>query len=167
MAGSVLVHRTVDAPSASVYPNVPSRPLRVHSVSCVAYLSKGIRRSRSSLSAPSPRGLRGGRQARPVFPAGLAQSLGCLGPRCAMPVLSDAERYARAWGLLQQTGSVRPSNAFCPSTRTTAVPVSSPRPNGPSGVVRASASRRNATWLILPVVICLSQRLSHACVSMN
>ncbi|KAK8670473.1 hypothetical protein V6N13_037091 [Hibiscus sabdariffa] len=24
-------------------------------------------------------------------------------------------------------------------------------------------SRRNATWLILPVVICLSQRLSHAC----
>ena len=24
-----------------------------------------------------------------------------------------------------------------------------------------------ATWLILPVVICLSQRLSHACVSMN
>jgi hypothetical protein len=26
---------------------------------------------------------------------------------------------------------------------------------------------RNATWLILPVVICLSQRLSHACVSMN
>lgn len=28
-------------------------------------------------------------------------------------------------------------------------------------------SRRNATWLILPVVICLSQRLSHACVSMN
>ena len=27
--------------------------------------------------------------------------------------------------------------------------------------------QRNATWLILPVVICLSQRLSHACVSMN
>ena len=31
----------------------------------------------------------------------------------------------------------------------------------------APASKRNATWLILPVVICLSQRLSHACVSMN
>ena len=26
---------------------------------------------------------------------------------------------------------------------------------------------RIATWLILPVVICLSQRLSHACVSIN
>lgn len=28
-------------------------------------------------------------------------------------------------------------------------------------------TRRSATWLILPVVICLSQRLSHACVSIN
>ncbi|KAL2225744.1 UNVERIFIED_CONTAM: hypothetical protein Sindi_3096000 [Sesamum indicum] len=29
--------------------------------------------------------------------------------------------------------------------------------------MRAAGSVRNATWLILPVVICLSQRLSHAC----
>ena len=35
------------------------------------------------------------------------------------------------------------------------------------GCSAAPASKRNATWLILPVVICLSQRLSHACVSMN
>ncbi|CAL8988974.1 unnamed protein product [Prunus brigantina] len=28
-------------------------------------------------------------------------------------------------------------------------------------------SERNATWLILPVVICLSQRLSHACYNLN
>ncbi|KAK9266444.1 hypothetical protein L1049_027229 [Liquidambar formosana] len=35
----------------------------------------------------------------------------------------------------------------------------------PVGKARAPpASHRNATWLILPVVICLSQRLSHACV---
>ena len=40
--------------------------------------------------------------------------------------------------------------------------------SGPSGSGHAaSASARNATWLILPVVICLSQRLSHACVRMN
>ena len=31
----------------------------------------------------------------------------------------------------------------------------------PVGTVKA------VTWLILPVVICLSQRLSHACLSMN
>ena len=29
------------------------------------------------------------------------------------------------------------------------------------------ASRTKVTWLILPVVICLSQRLSHACLSIN
>ena len=39
-----------------------------------------------------------------------------------------------------------------------------------SGVlVRSEASRNSAvpTWLILPVVICLSQRLSHACLSIS
>jgi hypothetical protein len=30
-----------------------------------------------------------------------------------------------------------------------------------------SVRRTTATWLILPVVICLSQRLSHACLSTN
>jgi hypothetical protein len=40
----------------------------------------------------------------------------------------------------------------------------------PSGCVGASGRfglEGIATWLILPVVICLSQRLSHACVSIN
>ena len=37
---------------------------------------------------------------------------------------------------------------------------------------RIDASRHDVsvaplTWLILPVVICLSQRLSHACLSIN
>ena len=32
-------------------------------------------------------------------------------------------------------------------------------------LVRGTATK--ATWLILPVVICLSQRLSHACLSIN
>ena len=36
------------------------------------------------------------------------------------------------------------------------------RPLGGGGGCRA---RPTATWLILPVVICLSQRLSHACLS--
>ena len=35
---------------------------------------------------------------------------------------------------------------------------------GPS---RACATQWIVTWLILPVVICLSQRLSHACLSIN
>ena len=32
---------------------------------------------------------------------------------------------------------------------------------------RLSRPHEGATWLILPVVICLSQRLSHACLSVN
>jgi hypothetical protein len=37
-----------------------------------------------------------------------------------------------------------------------------PRGLGPVGRVD-----KEVTWLILPVVICLSQRLSHACLSIN
>jgi hypothetical protein len=35
------------------------------------------------------------------------------------------------------------------------------------GIWGAALWKGIATWLILPVVICLSQRLSHACVSIN
>ena len=46
---------------------------------------------------------------------------------------------------------------------------SGPPFGGPSLAVpvRASAGFRIVTWLILPVVICLSQRLSHACLSIS
>lgn len=40
-------------------------------------------------------------------------------------------------------------------------------PTAPAARGRGAASRRDATWLILPVVICLSQRLSHACLSIS
>ena len=33
--------------------------------------------------------------------------------------------------------------------------------------VAAHCSKKIVTWLILPVVICLSQRLSHACLSIT
>jgi hypothetical protein len=53
-------------------------------------------------------------------------------------------------------------------SRTTIVHGSSPAPARDAVVGPCCGlSARNATWLILPVVICLSQRLSHACVSMN
>ena len=41
--------------------------------------------------------------------------------------------------------------------------------NASTARVRCAARfvRREATWLILPVVICLSQRLSHACLSIS
>ena len=37
----------------------------------------------------------------------------------------------------------------------------------PSAGGPRSTNRKAATWLILPVVICLSQRLSHACLSIS
>lgn len=46
------------------------------------------------------------------------------------------------------------------------VGVSPARAPGPTRF-RARGSTTIATWLILPVVICLSQRLSHACLSMR
>ena len=36
-----------------------------------------------------------------------------------------------------------------------------------SGWLRPHRFRHHVTWLILPVVICLSQRLSHACLSIS
>jgi hypothetical protein len=35
------------------------------------------------------------------------------------------------------------------------------------GMTRSPPVLEIVTWLILPVVICLSQRLSHACLSIN
>jgi hypothetical protein len=40
-------------------------------------------------------------------------------------------------------------------------------PPAREGWMAARSLEKAATWLILPVVICLSQRLSHACVSIS
>ena len=81
---------------------------------------------------------------------------------CVLHVLGDAEHVVGV-GTCPLVAFVI---ALCRSTRSTVVPVlTSERCLGMAHAVPASL--RNATWLILPVVICLSQRLSHACVSMN
>ena len=56
---------------------------------------------------------------------------------------------------------------FAALDETTVAPSSPPSPLGVGRARRARRRGGRATWLILPVVICLSQRLSHACVSMN
>ena len=45
--------------------------------------------------------------------------------------------------------------------------VESRRRFSPDGEARRGLRPAIVTWLILPVVICLSQRLSHACLSIN
>jgi hypothetical protein len=53
---------------------------------------------------------------------------------------------------------------YIPPSRWGTVKARGPVPGSPSG---SALGGGRATWLILPVVICLSQRLSHACVSIN
>ena len=88
----------------------------------------------------------------------------CEGPRRALGSgrLSSREGHAPT---PRTTREARRAARRARPPRTTArlpgPPAARPRASG------ETASYEDATWLILPVVICLSQRLSHACVSMN
>lgn len=63
--------------------------------------------------------------------------------------------------------SWRMSNARTKVTTGSVVAFAFPRKWNRRVTTDAGRPRGRATWLILPVVICLSQRLSHACASMN
>jgi hypothetical protein len=135
---------------------------RPKSVSCAAYPMPRHYRAQSVALRPS-------RSVRGANPKAAPASRAFLAPTCEGAVreqrlgLSDAVNPA---------GTGPPTAPICPqrcSLRTTAAPRLGPgrAPPGAGWAHAEPASLRNATWLILPVVICLSQRLSHACVSMN
>ena len=67
------------------------------------------------------------------------------------------------------TGGVPGPGGAGPEARTPPAVVTIPPPRGLSrgGPSRACPRATIGTWLILPVVICLSQRLSHACLSIS
>ncbi|KAK6771651.1 hypothetical protein RDI58_031108 [Solanum bulbocastanum] len=117
--------------------------------------SVGFRPSRSTRGANPEAAL-----SAPRLPRSVVRG---RGPRAAAGILG----FGRRSGHGAFTGSYLPSNEC--SLRTTAALALAPSApfRARTGVMRRAASLRNATWLILPVVICLSQRLSHACVSMN
>ena len=126
--------------------------------SCVAFPSYGkIRETAPHLSSLWLCGSNADLESIPRVP-GISSDFchGCLGPQgnCSC---SRMWKIKRTWGglglrLLQSSPSIRMTLAT-PSTS--------------CGIDAGPKSRKNATWLILPVVICLSQRLSHACVSIN
>ncbi|KAL2237608.1 UNVERIFIED_CONTAM: hypothetical protein Sindi_0952500 [Sesamum indicum] len=60
-------------------------------------------------------------------------------------------------------GGYEASASVCPESKRSAASCERRPPPFWARPMRAAGSVRNATWLILPVVICLSQRLSHAC----
>jgi hypothetical protein len=135
------------------------------SVSCVAYLNYGILCPKNVMFPLSAVflcdcGARWSQKATDVSP---------------LPLCKCARMLAHA-GLLDlsvaeyNVGTGPFGSLFCPKNK--AFYASCERLSIPFGCVisarsSGAASIRNATWLILPVVICLSQRLSHACVSMN
>ena len=83
---------------------------------------------------------------------------------CGVLAIRDRRRVVR--NPLRRTGSQRLA-----VLRGTLERVRAPVPESDEVVAdplrRVRRRQRIATWLILPVVICLSQRLSHACVSIN
>ena len=99
------------------------------------------------------------------------------------PRLPRTVPWATQWGQLD--GPWDPSAASAPGVSRAGCRASARRPdlvniliipfmNGGWGVTRRERSSRVCdrtlkivTWLILPVVICLSQRLSHACLSIS
>ncbi|KAL0293682.1 UNVERIFIED_CONTAM: hypothetical protein Sradi_6923500 [Sesamum radiatum] len=120
---------------------------------------EGILMSRTSRLRLAPRpslgvAARGGpRSTRCVpRPAHARTCSGCW-PTASSPDLSDAEHTVG----MRPSASVRPEKQAFYASCERRPPPSWARP------MRAAGSVRNATWLILPVVICLSQRLSHAC----
>lgn len=109
----------------------------------------------------SPRGCGAGRASKcppcpaPRAPPGVARDAGAR----SVLVLSDSEDPAGMWA---------DGPPFAPKNERSTLRADDGRPPSWSPEPRGGgSSARNATWLILPVVICLSQRLSHACVSMN
>ena len=131
-------------------------------VSCVAYLLDGIRRCYDAFSPRVACATRGDTEARPVIHACCAHRRfirGSLG----VPDLADTEPCAGTGSL----ALICPNKAFSLFTNDGRSRLDPSSATVAGRAHAAPTSKRNATWLILPVVICLSQRLSHACVSMN
>ena len=99
-----------------------------------------------------------------------AQTLGRLALRRLAASAHEVSARSLRCGMLRMDVRSRPRSSKLHASSLDAndrrTRLGRPRPRE-GRVMRAPVSGRNATWLILPVVICLSQRLSHACVSMN
>lgn len=144
----------------------------VHGVSCVGYLPRRNCCPSTTLS-PCQRAPAGAGRTPKLFASGQA----CLAPRGRGRLGPRAHARSLGCGTLSPglgasaRRPARPERAPYAARLARLHPSAPKRQSFPSrgrpSVARAGASPRNATWLILPVVICLSQRLSHACVSMN
>ena len=93
--------------------------------------------------------------------AAVLRSKFLIGSSSAAPFRLVKSGRDHSWDAASRGGVV--SSRFSPELADT-------RPHLVCGRFRADTSKARAlveTWLILPVVICLSQRLSHACLSIS
>ena len=139
------------------------RALGVQSGSCVAYLNRWKPDVQPKLPSRALRGY-GADLNRALCPKRAPPTgVAALVHRCSI-VLSDAERFVGVGSRPCSSDAMH----FVPRLeRRSCLVLASPPTCRCAEDHAVPTSRRNATWLILPVVICLSQRLSHACVSMN
>jgi hypothetical protein len=108
------------------------------------------RRSASSWSSMcQPRSAPSGAPRVPVADLALGNSVGAIGMAAGAPPVRRC----------------RPRRAGCVSHPFHDIPA--PPLSGGGGRASSGARAKGRIWLILPVVICLSQRLSHACLSIS
>ena len=114
------------------------------------------------VSPPAPPPSRGG-GGRPLALPGRRRRGGIPLPRGSRLIPSALAREGDAFQKRRKTPEGRASDRCAPRPCGATTP-----PRLCCGVPsERSRGERIVTWLILPVVICLSQRLSHACLSIN
>ena len=157
------------APSLSTAVHAPCRP-RLQEMLARCYPSHGQRWSHTSAAPRAPhRASRGGSTARAAWPRGARHP--------SVPALPRPPRACH-WSRMPPTIQAHGGPAPClPISEMLSEDDSPPgrrrvrhsRPGGGGDARRTARARRGgrATWLILPVVICLSKRLSHARLCIN
>ena len=162
LAGSVLAHQIVwHAPNQNCFEHRSIPRMQFGSLCCIL-ASKALVPLIDSFLVNTPPRASVGLGSHPSVPHV---------PRGLHVVDVDHEGVLVALDVENHMG-LRPSAPFAnvPSKRHRSTPKdcrARPCLRASKGFRAVLASPRNATWLILPVVICLSQRLSQACVSMN
>ncbi|CAA6675698.1 unnamed protein product [Spirodela intermedia] len=147
----------------------PTRPARVGGPREARVLCGcgGIGRARGASGAPDPE-MRARRAGRGRPPRGAGRC--ARGGGVSAPSSAPHRRHPPPHPLGSVVSRPRPAGARARSNDRRRADPRNPASASAVGVVgaaRAGVAGGRATWLILPVVICLSQRLSHACVSMN
>lgn len=161
--GWIPARAATSRPARHLSSGASANQARPKSFSCVAYLMPRHYRVRYVAFRPS-------RSACGANPKAAPASHALLAPPCEVVVRGRRLGFSDsvdAAGMGSPRGLLSAPKTMLLANDGRARLVSGRALPGQAGLMRRAASLRNATWLILPVVICLSQRLSHACLSIS